>query len=68
MSQRIIPILQLALPIILSMLSQSVMNVVDTLLVAPLGDAAIAAVGYGSSANFVALALIADSPQLRRHK
>ena len=59
MSQRIKPIVQLALPIILSMLSQSVMNIVDTLLVAPLGDVAIAAVGYGSSANFVGLALIA---------
>lgn len=59
MRQRITTILKLATPIILAMLSQSLLNLVDAALVGPLGQDALAAVGAGSYANFVALALIA---------
>ena len=59
MKRRITTILKLAIPIILAMLSQSVLNLVDAALVGPLGEEALAAVGAGSYANFVALALIA---------
>lgn len=59
MKQRYITILKLATPIILAMLSQSLLNLVDAALVGPLGTEALAAVGAGSYANFVALALIA---------
>ena len=42
----------------LAMLSQSMINLVDTALVGPLGENTIAAVGAGSYANFVALSLM----------
>ena len=41
------------------MLSQSLINLVDAALVGPLGDQALAAVGAGSYANFVALSVLA---------
>lgn len=46
-------ILTLALPIIGGMLSQNVLNLVDTGMVGTLGDAALAGVGLGGFANFL---------------
>ena len=43
----------LALPIIGGMLSQNVLNLVDTGMVGTLGDAALAGVGLGGFANFL---------------
>lgn len=51
-------ILLLALPIIGGMVSQNVMNLVDTAMVGTLGDAALAAVGLGGFANFMFMALL----------
>jgi putative MATE family efflux protein len=51
-------ILSLALPIIGGMVSQNVLNLVDTAMVGSLGDAALAGVGLGSFANFMAIAFI----------
>ena len=51
-------ILWLALPIIGGMVSQNVMNLVDTAMVGTLGDAALAAVGLGGFANFMFMALL----------
>jgi putative MATE family efflux protein len=51
-------ILVLALPIIGGMVSQNVLNLVDTAMVGTLGDAALAAVGIGGFANFVAMSLL----------
>jgi len=48
----------LALPIIGGMISQNVLNLVDTGMVGTLGDAALAAVGVGSFANFMAISFI----------
>ncbi|MCA9545717.1 MAG: MATE family efflux transporter [Myxococcales bacterium] len=48
----------LALPIIGGMISQNVLNLVDTGMVGALGDAALAGVGLGSFANFMAIAFI----------
>lgn len=48
----------IALPIIGGMASQNVLNLVDTAMVGSLGDAALAAVGMGSFANFMAQAFI----------
>ena len=59
LKHRLATILQLGIPIILAMLSQSMINLVDAALVGPLGDQALAAVGAGSYANFVALSLLA---------
>jgi len=56
--QRVSAILTLALPIIGGMLSQSLLNLVDTAMVGTLGDAALAGVGVGGYANFMAIALI----------
>ena len=47
-------ILSLALPIIGGMVSQNVLNLVDTAMVGVLGAAALAAVGMASFANFMA--------------
>ncbi len=51
-------ILALALPIIAAMVSQSLLNVVDTAMVGGLGDAALAAVGLGSFVLFTCQAMI----------
>jgi MATE family multidrug resistance protein len=51
-------ILSLALPIIGGMLSQNVLNLVDTAMVGTLGDAALAGVGLGGFANFLFSAFI----------
>lgn len=51
-------ILVLALPIMGGMVSQNVMNLVDTAMVGTLGDAALAAVGMSSFANFMAQAFL----------
>lgn len=51
-------IMGLALPIIGGMVSQNVLNLVDTAMVGTLGDAALAATGLGSFANFLAMAVI----------
>ncbi len=51
-------ILVLALPIIGGMLSQNVLNLVDTAMVGTLGDAALAGVGLGGFANFLFSAFV----------
>ena len=51
-------ILRLALPIIAAMLSQNVLNLVDTAMVGTLGPVALAAVGIGGFANFMAAAVV----------
>lgn len=51
-------ILTLALPIIGGMVSQNILNLVDTAMVGVLGAAALAAVGMASFANFMASAFI----------
>jgi len=51
-------ILALALPIIGGMVSQNVLNLVDTAMVGSLGDTALAAVGAGSFANFLCVAFV----------
>ncbi len=56
--RRIWTILALALPIIGGMVSQNVLNLVDTAMVGTLGPSALAAVGMGSFANFMAMAFI----------
>jgi len=56
--QRYKTILLLGLPIIGGMLSQSVLNLIDAAMVGSLGDTALAGVGAGSYANFVAVSLI----------
>ncbi|MFK8013971.1 MAG: MATE family efflux transporter [Gammaproteobacteria bacterium] len=51
-------ILALALPIVGGMVSQNVLNLVDTAMVGTLGDAALAAVGLGGFVVFMSMALI----------
>ncbi len=51
-------ILSLALPIIGGMVSQNVLNIVDTAMVGVMGDNALAAMGIGSFANFMSIAFI----------
>lgn len=51
-------ILALALPIVGGMLSQNLLNLVDTFMVGRLGNAALAGVGLASFATFLSLALI----------
>jgi len=51
-------ILAIALPIIGGMLSQNVLNLVDTAMVGHLGDVALAAAGYGSFASFMSAAIV----------
>ncbi|PIQ25472.1 MATE family efflux transporter [bacterium (Candidatus Blackallbacteria) CG17_big_fil_post_rev_8_21_14_2_50_48_46] len=51
-------ILQLSLPIIGGMVSQNILNLVDTAMVGSLGNQALAAVGIGSFANWMAMAFI----------
>lgn len=52
-------ILYLALPIIGGMVSQNVLNLVDTAMVGSLGNQALAAVGLGGFLNWMAMAFIA---------
>lgn len=56
--QRYAKIVRLGLPVIGGMVSQNVLNLVDTAMVGSLGDAALAAVGTGSFCNFMAVALL----------
>lgn len=58
MRDRIRQVLAIALPIIGGMTSQNILNLVDTGMVGTLGDEALAAVGTGSFANFLAMAFI----------
>jgi MATE family multidrug resistance protein len=58
MQPRVRQVLAIALPIIGGMVSQNILNLVDTAMVGGLGDAALAAVGTGSFANFLAMAFI----------
>ena len=51
-------ILHLALPIIGAMVSQSILNLVDTAMVGQLGDAALAAVGLGGLVVFAGQAVV----------
>lgn len=51
-------ILTLGLPIVGGMISQNVLNLVDTAMVGVLGAPALAAVGTGSFANFMATAFV----------
>jgi MATE family multidrug resistance protein len=48
----------LALPIMAGMMSQSILNVVDTFMVSHLGSNALAAVGMASNTNFLACAAV----------
>ena len=57
-SNRLKQILVLSLPIMAGMLSQSVLNLVDTWMVAHLGSAALAAVGMASNTNYLASAAV----------
>ncbi len=50
-------IARLGLPMVAGMLSQNLLNLVDTAMVGVLGPTALAAVGIGSYANFMAIAL-----------
>ncbi len=56
--QRLQRIMGLALPIIGGMVSQNVLNLVDTAMVGMLGNAALAAVGIGGFATFMCMALV----------
>ncbi len=51
-------ILSLALPIIGGMVSQNILNLVDTAMVGRLGEESLAAVGIAGFANFMAIAFI----------
>ncbi len=51
-------ILAIALPIIGGMLSQNILNLVDTAMVGHLGDVALAASGYGGFASYMSVAFI----------
>ena len=55
---RLRQIMALALPIIGGMGSQTLLNLIDTFMVSQLGKDAIAAVGQGSFANFLAISFI----------
>jgi putative MATE family efflux protein len=57
-SYRLRRILALGLPIIGGMVSQNILNLVDTAMVGTLGDAALAAVGIGGFTLFMCQALI----------
>ena len=58
MNPRIRSIAALALPIIGGMVSQNILNLVDTWMVGSLGDGALAAVSTASMVNFACIALI----------
>lgn len=50
--------MKLALPIVGGMVSQNILNLVDTFMVSRLGDPALAGVGMASFANFMSIAFI----------
>ena len=56
--ERFQQIMTLALPIMAGMLSQSILNVVDTWMVSNLGSDALAAVGMASNTNYLASAAV----------
>lgn len=56
--ERLKTILKLAVPIILGMVSQNLLNLVDTAFVGRLGDASLAAVGMGGFANWLLLSFL----------
>ncbi len=56
--RRLTVIFGLSLPIIGGMISQNVLNLVDTAMVGALGDVALAAVGMASFANFMSQAFV----------
>ncbi len=58
LSSRYRQIVALGLPVIGGMVSQNVLNIVDTAMVGWLGDEALAAVGTGSFVNFMAVAFV----------
>lgn len=57
-TQRLQRILVIGVPIIGSMLSQSLINLVDAAMVGRLGDVALAAVGVGSYASFAMVSVV----------
>lgn len=57
-SDRLSRILTISIPIIMGMLSQSLLNLVDAAMVGHLGSAALAGVGIGSYASFLAVSLV----------
>ena len=57
-SARLNRIFTLALPIVAGMVSQNILNLVDTAMVGVLGNAALAAVGIGGFVTFMCQALI----------
>ncbi len=56
--RRLKTLLALGLPIIGGMLSQSLLNLIDTIMVGSLGETALAAVGIGGYSGFLAISLI----------
>ena len=57
-ASRLKTILTLSLPIVAGMVSQNILNLVDTAMVGRVGPAALAAVGIASFTNFMAIAII----------
>lgn len=57
-ANRLRTILALALPIVGGMVSQNILNLVDTAMVGRVGPDALAAVGIASFANFMAIAIV----------
>ncbi len=55
---RLSKIFALALPIVGGMVSQNILNLIDTLMVSQLGKEALAAVGMGGFVNFLSTAFI----------
>ena len=56
--ERFKQIMLLALPIMAGMMSQSLLNLVDTWMVSRLGSEALAAVGMASNTNYLASAAV----------
>lgn len=57
-SARLTKILTISIPIIMGMLSQSIMNLVDAAMVGNLGSDSLAGVGIGSYASFLTVSLV----------
>ncbi|WP_017430376.1 MATE family efflux transporter [Vreelandella jeotgali] len=58
LAPRRLKVMRLALPVMLGMLSQSVLNLIDAALVGSLGDVALAGVGVGGYVMFMMTALV----------